>query len=70
MIHCSETYSQKNVRMSIEESLEETARILQLARAEGVPVSVGLTAALGCPYEGEIPPQRVVDLIRRLVRMG
>jgi hydroxymethylglutaryl-CoA lyase len=70
VVHCSETYSRKNINRSIEESLEETERVVQLAESKGIPVAAGLAVAFGCPYEGEVPHERVIGLIERLLRIG
>ncbi len=64
----SETYSQKNVRMSIDESAEAIAGIC--AVAGDVPVDAVLSCSFGSPYEGEIPPTEVAALAARLRDSG
>ncbi len=66
----SETFSQKNINCSIDESLERFAPILEAAQARGVRVRGYLSCVLGCPYEGEIAPRAVADVAERLYRMG
>lgn len=70
VVHCSETYSRKNINMSIDESLDELGRVVKRADAEGIPVSAALGLAFGCPFEGEIPPEKVLELIERLLESG
>ena len=64
----SETYSQKNVRMSIDESAEAVAGIC--AAAGDVPVDAVLSCSFGSPYEGEVPPADVAALAQRLRDAG
>ncbi|MGA1597658.1 MAG: hydroxymethylglutaryl-CoA lyase [bacterium] len=66
----SETFSQKNINCSIAESLERFQPILEGARALEIPVRGYLSCVLGCPYEGEVEPQAVVDLAKELIRQG
>jgi len=67
-ISLSETYNRRNVKMSIAESLTEIDGIC--ARAGEVPVDAVLSCAFGSPYEGEIPPEDVLDLASRLRGAG
>lgn len=70
LLLASETFQRKNVRMSAEESLREHAAVVELAAQHGVHVQGGLGTAFGCPYEGEVPEQRVLDLVGRWVALG
>jgi len=64
----SETYSQRNVRMSIDESAEAVAGIC--AAAGDVPVDAVLSCSFGSPYEGEVSPAEVAALAERLRNSG
>lgn len=66
----SETFSHRNINVSIEESLERFAAVLETARARGVGVRGYVSCAMGCPYEGRIEPGVVADLAARLFEMG
>ncbi|MDD5333862.1 MAG: hydroxymethylglutaryl-CoA lyase [Rhodoferax sp.] len=55
----SEAFSQKNINCSIAQSMERFAPVVQAARAAGIYVRGAMSCALGCPYEGEIAPERV-----------
>ena len=74
-ISASEVYNQRNVHMSTAESEQAIAAIVGQARAVGrngrpVPVDAVISCAFGSPYEGEIAPEEVVALARRLLAVG
>ncbi|HEX9771599.1 MAG TPA: hydroxymethylglutaryl-CoA lyase [Kiloniellales bacterium] len=66
----SESFSQHNINCSIEESLARFAPVMERAAAQGVPVRGYVSCVLGCPYEGEIAPERVAEVAERLAAMG
>ncbi len=55
----SEAFSQKNINCSIAESIERFAPVVAAARAVGVKVRGAISCTVGCPYEGDIAPERV-----------
>jgi hydroxymethylglutaryl-CoA lyase len=63
----SEAFSQKNINCSIAESIERFRPVVQAAVAQGIAVRGAISCAVGCPYEGDIAPQRV-ELVARLMR--
>ncbi len=63
----SQAFSQRNINCSIEESMERFAPVVQQARAAGIYVRGAISCAVGCPYEGEVSPQRV-GLVARLMK--
>jgi len=72
-ISASETYNQRNVKMSTAESVAAINSIVDAASAPGrpgTPVDAVISCAFGSPYEGEIAPAAVTDLARRLVGLG
>ena len=69
-LSASETHNQKNVNRSIEESLTGLERVLERARAEGLRCEGVISVAFGCPYEGDVPRERVLSIARRLVDAG
>jgi len=69
-LSASETHNRKNVNRSIEESLEALERVISRARDEGLRCEGVISVAFGCPYEGEVPRERVLDIARRLVSAG
>ncbi|MBK8908003.1 MAG: hydroxymethylglutaryl-CoA lyase [Rhodospirillales bacterium] len=66
----SESFSQKNLNCSIDESLDRYAAVCEAARAEGVAVRGYVSCVLGCPYEGDIPPEAVARVAERLQDLG
>ncbi|MGH2798326.1 MAG: hydroxymethylglutaryl-CoA lyase [Thermoleophilaceae bacterium] len=69
-LSASETHNRKNVNRSIEESLTGLERVIERARGEGLRCEGVISVAFGCPYEGEVPRERVLSIARRLVEAG
>jgi hydroxymethylglutaryl-CoA lyase len=69
-LSASETHNQKNVNRSIEESLSGLERVITRAREEGLRCEGVISVSFGCPYEGEVPEERVFGIARRLVDAG
>jgi hydroxymethylglutaryl-CoA lyase len=63
----SEAFSQKNINCSIAESIERFAPVVEAARAKGIHTRGAISCAVGCPYEGEVAPERV-ELVARLMK--
>ena len=63
----SEAFSQKNINCSIAESIERFRPVAQAARDKGIYVRGAISCTVGCPYEGEIAPERV-ELVARLMK--
>ncbi|PCI55124.1 MAG: hydroxymethylglutaryl-CoA lyase [Gammaproteobacteria bacterium] len=66
----SESFSQKNINCSIEESLERFAPIMEAAKKANIKVRGYVSCVLGCPYEGEIAPEQVALVAEKLFAMG
>nr|WP_315185648.1 hydroxymethylglutaryl-CoA lyase [uncultured Albidiferax sp.] len=66
----SEAFSQKNINCSIAESLARFAPLMAAAQARGVRVRGYVSCVVGCPYEGDVAPQRVADVAGQLLAMG
>ena len=66
----SEAFSQKNINCSIAESIERFAPVVEAARAAGVYVRGAMSCTVGCPYEGEIAPERVEYLAGLMKGIG
>lgn len=62
----SETFNQRNQGASVAESVAAWHEIAALAHAAGIRAQVTLSAAFGCPFEGEVAAERVVELARRV----
>ncbi len=68
VVVASETFSQKNQRASIAEAIERWESISAIARDGGARTSLTVAAAAGCPFEGEVPAERVVDIAERVAQ--
>jgi hydroxymethylglutaryl-CoA lyase len=66
----SETHNRKNVNRSIAESLAGLESVLVRARAEGLRCEGVISTSFGCPYEGHVPPERVLEIAARLRDAG
>jgi hydroxymethylglutaryl-CoA lyase len=63
----SEAFSQKNINCSIAESIERFRPVAAAALAKGIAVRGAISCTVGCPYEGDIAPERVA-LVARLMK--
>lgn len=66
----SEAFSQKNINCSIAESMERFAPVVQAARAAGIYVRGAMSCTVGCPYEGEVAPDKVAYLAKLMKDIG
>lgn len=62
----SDTFGQKNQGQTIDEAIQVCGEILRLGKRDGLGAQVTLSAAFGCPFEGEVAEDRVIDLAKRL----
>ncbi|RCK53716.1 hydroxymethylglutaryl-CoA lyase [Thalassospira profundimaris] len=66
----SESFSQKNINCSIEDSLKRFRPVMTSARKNNIAVRGYVSCVLGCPYEGDIAPDKVARVARELFEMG
>lgn len=66
----SETFAQHNINATIAESLERFKPVIEGAKTQQMRVRAYVSTCFGCPYEGEVKPQAVLDVARRLVDLG
>ena len=69
-VSASETHSRKNTGMPITEALERTIAMAKQAMAAGKRVQASVQSAFGCGYEGAVPAERVLGLVRQYVDNG
>lgn len=67
---CSESFSKKNMNVSIDESFERFLPVLKMAKAKKMKVRGYLSVCFGCPFEGAVPEARVIKLARRMAALG
>ena len=66
----SETFNRRNINASIDESFARFGEFVPEARKGGLWVRGYVSTCFGCPYEGRVPPEKVVEVARRLVELG
>ena len=69
-IGATDTFNRRNVNRSVAESLDDLNGVVADARTAGCVVDVAVSVSFGCPFEGAVDPQRVVDLCAELVVRG
>ena len=69
-LSASETFSEKNIRMTIDESLKVYEQITKTAKAHGIWVRGYISCVMGCPYEGDVDTQSVAILARAMKSWG
>jgi hydroxymethylglutaryl-CoA lyase len=66
----SEGFSRANINCSVEESIERFKPVLARAKADGIKVRGYISCVLGCPFDGEVRPQAVVNVAKTLWDLG
>jgi hydroxymethylglutaryl-CoA lyase len=69
-LSASETHNQKNVGRSVSESLDGLRRVFARATAEGLRCEGVISTSFGCPYEGHVPVERVLEMAQALAEAG
>lgn len=69
-LSATESHNRSNVNMSIEQSLANVADMGEVVRSAGIPFDAVLSVAFGCPFEGHVPIERVLELCVRLLDLG
>jgi hydroxymethylglutaryl-CoA lyase len=66
----SDTFSQRNQGVPINENMQTIAEICRQAKTENFPCTVTIAVSFGCPFEGEVPVERVAQMSKQLADMG
>ncbi|HXW51121.1 MAG TPA: hydroxymethylglutaryl-CoA lyase [Candidatus Acidoferrales bacterium] len=66
----SESFARHNINATIAESLERFQPVVERAKASAMRVRAYVSTCFGCPYEGEVKPQAVLDVVARLLALG
>ena len=69
-IAATDSYNLRNVRKTVDESMTDVADVVKVGVDAGIPVEATISTAFGCPYEGDVAPERVVGLSRRITELG
>lgn len=70
VIVATDTFGQKNQGQTVAEGITEASDMIRFAKAEGLIAQVTISAAFGCPFEGDVPPQRIVDIAKAVLEAG
>jgi hydroxymethylglutaryl-CoA lyase len=69
-IAATDSYNLNNVRKKVRDSIEDVQAVVDVARAADIPVEGTISTAFGCPYEGDVAPERVVEVSRWMMDTG
>jgi len=66
----SEAFSMRNTNCSVAESIERFRPVAQAAKSNGIRLRAAISVAFGCPYQGDVPLESVIELVRRTRDLG
>jgi hydroxymethylglutaryl-CoA lyase len=66
----SDGYNRENVGKSVKESVDDVRQVVEVAREVEIPVECSISSSFGDPFEGDVPPERVLEVAERLVEAG
>ena len=70
VLSASESHNLANVNMTIAESMDRLRAVAQIANRAGVPMQCGISTSFGCPFEGDVPFDRLERVVAQLVGLG
>ena len=70
VIVATDTFGQKNQGQSVAEGISEAIEMILFAKENGLIAQVTISAAFGCPFEGDVPAQRIVDIAKAVLEAG
>ncbi len=70
VMSASDSHGRANLRMTADQSLERFARMADLSDGSGAFLNASISTAFGCPFEGEVRPERVLEIVARLAAIG
>ena len=70
VIVATDTFGQKNQGQTVAEGIAEASEMIRFARENGLIAQVTISAAFGCPFEGDVPAQRIVDIAKAVLEAG
>ena len=69
-VSSTETHNRRNVNASVAETIQGFVEVVRMAREAGTLVYCAVSMSFGCPYEGDVPPERVVSIVGQLLDTG
>jgi hydroxymethylglutaryl-CoA lyase len=70
VVSASDTHNRRNVNRSTAESVDDIAELIALLHTEGATAEVIVSTSWGCPFEGDVPVERVVSVVDRVLADG
>ncbi|NUR71950.1 MAG: hydroxymethylglutaryl-CoA lyase [Hamadaea sp.] len=70
VISASDTHNRRNINRSTDESLADLLELIEILHAGGATAELIIATSFGCPYEGDIDPNRVASIVEKAVGMG
>ncbi|HNP65034.1 MAG TPA: hydroxymethylglutaryl-CoA lyase [Woeseiaceae bacterium] len=67
VVVATDTYNQRNQGLRTDESVNDWLKIAARAKADGKLANVMISSAFGCPFEGEVSPQRIIEIAKRVI---
>ncbi len=69
-VSASDTHSRNNTGMPVKQAVSQAAEMIQVARSGHMHIRASVQCAFGCAHEGDIPPERIRDIVRRYLTYG
>ena len=66
----TETFNAKNIGMTIDENMKQFLQVLEMVKEDGIKTCFSVAVSFGCPYEGEVAEQQVLDIVKRVKEAG
>ncbi|MCG7346493.1 hydroxymethylglutaryl-CoA lyase [Sporosarcina sp. ACRSL] len=66
----TETFNEKNIGMTIEDNMSQFLQVLQKAKEDGIKTTFSVAVSFGCPYEGDVDEEDVLQIVRRIKEAG
>lgn len=66
----TETFNEKNIGMSIEDNMSQFFQVLEEAKKDGIRTCFSVAVSFGCPYEGDVDEENVLQIVRRIKEAG
>ena len=66
----TESFTKANINCTIAESIERFRPVVEAAKKDGVRIRAAVSCALGCPFEGDVPPAKVAEVAKTLLDLG
>ncbi|MFC5602739.1 hydroxymethylglutaryl-CoA lyase [Sporosarcina koreensis] len=66
----TETFNEKNIGMTIEDNMSQFLKVLEEAKKDGIKTCFSVAVSFGCPYEGDVDEENVLQIVRRIKEAG